>query len=176
MRILGICLVLVVLALAGCAAVAPRDYAGQQPVLDLSRYFDGKLDGWGMVQDRDGRVLRRFHVVIDARWQGQTGTLDEQFTWSDGQAERRVWTLTRGPDGHYTGRAADVVGEARGVAAGNTLQWKYVLRLPPAQGGYDVDIDDWMYLIDADTLLNRSEIRKFGVRFADITIAFRRRD
>lgn len=176
MRNPGIAAALLALVLTSCAVVSPHDYAGQQPVLDLARYFEGRVDGWGMVQDRNGKVLRRFHVVVDAHWEGATGTLDESFTWSDGQAERRVWTLTRGADGQYTGRAADVVGDARGVAVGNALQWKYVLRLPEAQGGYDVDLDDWMYLIDADTLLNRSEIRKFGVRFADITIAFRRRE
>ncbi len=67
-----------------------------------------------------------------------------------------------------------MVGTASGVAHGNALQWKYVLKLPPEQGGWEVDLDDWMYLVDADTLLNRSTITKFGIRFAEITIAFRR--
>ncbi|MSR15646.1 MAG: DUF3833 family protein [Gammaproteobacteria bacterium] len=78
------------------------------------------------------------------------------------------------PYGHrsYTGVAADVVGQAAGQAAGNARQWK---QLPPEQGGHQVDLDDWMHLIDDDTLMNRFEIRKFGIRFADITITFRRR-
>lgn len=49
-----------------------------------------------------------------------------------------------------------------------------MLQLPPEQGGHQVDLDDWMYLIDDDTLMNRAEIRRFGIRFADITITFRR--
>ena len=161
--------------IAGCAAVAPADYAAEQPALALERYFVGTVDGWGMVQDRSGKVLRRFYVKIDARWQGDIGTLDEAFDWSDGKKERRVWTVTRTGAGRYTGRAADVVGEATGVAAGNALQWRYGLKLPPEQGGWEVSLDDWMYLVDEDTMLNRSAITKFGIRFADITIAFRRR-
>ena len=43
------------------------------------------------------------------------------------------------------------------------------------QGGYAVDVDDWMYLVDEDTLLNRSSINKLGIRFGEITIAFRKR-
>jgi hypothetical protein len=153
--------------------VSPDAYRTEQPVLDLARYFNGPVDGWGMVQDRSGKVLRRFTVRIEGKWVGANGTLEEDFIWSDGKKERRVWTITKAGD-RYTGRAGDVVGEAAGVAAGNALQWQYVLQLPADQGGYKVDLDDWMYLVDEQTMLNRSVIKKFGIRFAEITIAFRK--
>jgi hypothetical protein len=162
-------------ALAGCASISPQDYAAGKPVLELDRYFTGTVDGWGIVQDRSGRVLRRFYVRIDCSWTGNTGTLDESFEWSDGKREKRVWTVVKHGGGRYTGAAGDVVGEAAGVAAGNALQWRYVLKLPAEQGGWEVDIDDWMYLVDEKTMLNRSTIEKFGIRFAEISIAFRRR-
>ena len=163
------------LALAGCAVVTPLDYRSERPELDLAQYFDGTIDGWGMVQDRSGKVLRRFYVKIDASWRGDVGTLDESFDWSDGRKEKRVWTVIRADGNHYTGTAGDVVGRATGLAQGNALQWKYVLKLPPEQGGWEVDLDDWMYLVDESTMLNRSVITKFGIRFAEITIAFRKR-
>lgn len=163
------------LAVVGCTTVTPMDYRGEQPTLDLVRYFDGTIDGWGMVQDRSGKVMRRFHVVIEARWAGSVGTLDETFAWSDGGQEKRVWTLTKVDANRYTGTAGDVVGTAQGEAHGNALQWRYVLKLPEAQGGWEVDLDDWMYLVDERIMLNRSVIRKFGIRFGDITIAFRKR-
>jgi Protein of unknown function (DUF3833) len=163
------------LALLGCANVTPSDYRAERPILDLAQYFVGTVDGWGMVQDRSGKVLRRFHVVIEAHWDGDVGTLDETFDWSDGKQEKRVWTITRTDSGRYTGTAADVVGTAQGEAQGNALQWRYVLKLPEVQGGWHVDLDDWMYLVDEATMLNRSVITKFGIRFGDITIAFRKR-
>ncbi|MCG6874338.1 MAG: DUF3833 domain-containing protein [Betaproteobacteria bacterium] len=161
--------------LAGCTTVSPSEYRAARPVLDLTQYFDGTVDGWGMVQDRSGKVLRRFHVVIAAQWTGDVGTLDETFDWSDGKREKRVWTITRRDATRYTGTAADVVGTAEGEAQGNALQWRYVLRLPEEQGGWLVDLDDWMYMVDEATVLNRSVITKFGIRFGDITIAFRKR-
>jgi hypothetical protein len=174
-RLLAPLLLGAALLLTGCASVSPEDYAAEKPVLDLQRYFDGTIDGWGMVQDRSGKVLRRFYVRIEASWKGDTGTLDESFDWSDGKKEKRVWTVEKLDEHRYTGRAHDVIGEAVGRAYGNALQWNYVLKLPPEQDGYEVDLDDWMYLVDDKTLLNRSEIRKFGIRFAEITIAFRKR-
>jgi hypothetical protein len=162
------------LLLSGCATPGVEVYRNEKPQLDLKRYFNGTVDGWGMVQNRSGRVLRRFHVVIVASWDDSKGVLDESFDWSDGKKERRVWHIVKTGD-RYSGSAGDVVGRAAGEAAGNTLRWAYVLKLPPEQGGYEVDVDDWMFLLDDETLLNRSTINKFGIRFGDITISFRKR-
>lgn len=162
------------LLLAGCATVDIKDYAAEQPRLDLRQYFNGTIDGWGLVQDRSGKVTRRFHVVIDAKWNGTTGVLDESFQWSDGKTEKRVWTISKNGD-RYSGTAGDVVGTAAGEAVGNALRWNYVLALPVDDKTYHVDMDDWMYLIDKDTLGNKTRMSKFGVHLAEITIFFRKR-
>jgi hypothetical protein len=107
------------------------DYASEKPVLDLRQYFNGTLDAWGIFTDRSGQGRRRFTVVMECSWQGNEGVLDEAFTYSDGTKQRRIWRLTKpGPDGRYTGRADDVVGEARGQDARQCLRWSYTLALP----------------------------------------------
>lgn len=163
------------LALAGCSSVSVEQYRAQTPVLDLRSYFDGTLDAYGMFQDRSGEVVKRFHVVIEASWQGDTGTLDERFTYSDGTTQRRVWTLVRNGAGRYTGRADDVVGEAQGEAAGNALRWRYVMALPVDGKVYEVDFDDWMFLIDENVMLNRSAMSKFGIHLGEVTLSFSKR-
>lgn len=162
-------------ALAGCAAPTPADYATERPVLDLRRYFDGELIGHGMFSDRSGKVLRRFTVQITGTWNGPEGTLDERFVWSDGKTERRVWRLRELAPGRYSGRADDVVGEAVGASAGNALNWQYTLRLPVDDKVYEVQFDDWMFLIDEKTMLNRAVMSKFGVRLGEVTLSFTRR-
>ena len=163
------------LGLAGCAGVPVERYRAEQPVLDLARYFNGTIDGWGMFQNRSGEVIKRFTVVIDASWQGNVGTLDEQFTWSDGTTSRRVWTITRDEAGRYRGRADDVIGEAAGEAAGNALHWRYVLALPVGDKVYHVDFDDWMFLVDERVMLNRSAMKKWGFHLGEVTLSFTRR-
>ena len=37
-------------------------YRNEKPPLDLARYFNGTIDGYGMFQDRSGKVIKRFHV------------------------------------------------------------------------------------------------------------------
>jgi hypothetical protein len=161
--------------LAGCAGPAVERYRNETPVLDLARYFNGTIDAWGMFQDRSGEVVKRFTVVIEASWQGEVGTLDERFRWSDGSESRRVWTITRQADGRYLGRADDVIGEAVGEAAGNALRWRYVLALPVDGKVVHVDFDDWMFLVDERVMLNRSLMSKWGVRLGEVTLSFTRR-
>ncbi|MFO1308404.1 MAG: DUF3833 domain-containing protein [Burkholderiales bacterium] len=160
--------------LAGCASVDVAQYANERPALDLKRYFDGTIDGWGMFQDRSGKVVTRFHVVIDAKWSGDTGTLDEAFEYADGRRERRVWTIVKDGD-RYSGTAGDVVGTASGTAAGNALHWRYVLALPVEGTVWNMDMDDWMFLMDERTMLNRTTMSKLGVRVGEVTLAFRKR-
>lgn len=162
------------LALAGCAGPTLADHAAQQPVLDLRQYFDGRLRAHGLVTDRGGKVLQRFTVELTGTWQGDTGTLDERFTYADGRRETRVWTLQRQADGRWTGRAADIVGEASGQTAGNALNWRYTLRLPVDGRSWDIDFDDWMFLVDEQVMLNRAVMRKFGIRVGEVLLSFQR--
>jgi hypothetical protein len=159
---------------AGCSGVQVTQYAGQKPAMDLRRYFDGRINGWGMFQERGGEVIKRFTVRIDARWEGDTGTLDEQFAWSDGTTSRRIWTIKDLGNGRYSGRADDVVGEAVGEASGSALRWRYVMALPVDGSIYNVDFDDWMYMIDDKVMLNRSAMSKWGIHFGEVTLSFTR--
>jgi hypothetical protein len=161
--------------LTACAGPQVSDYAGEKPTLDLARYFSGTIDAYGVFTDRSGRVVKRFTVVMDCRWDGNQGVLDERFTYSDGSTERRVWRLTRHADGRYTGTADDVVGEATGQVAGNAFRWGYTLRLPVNGKTYDVQFDDWMYLMDERVMLNKAVMSKFGFRLGEVTLSFVKR-
>jgi hypothetical protein len=159
--------------LAGCAAApTPGDYASEKPVLDLRQYFNGELMGYGVFTDRAGKVVRRFTVLMKCSWQGDSGVLDEYFTYSDGEKQRRIWRLTRLDNGRYIGRADDVVGEAQGQSAGNALNWRYTLSLPVDGKVYEVQFDDWMYLVDERVMLNKAVMSKFGIYLGEVTLAF----
>jgi hypothetical protein len=157
----------------GCASSpTPADYAAEKPVLDLKTYFNGELVAHGLFTDRAGKVVRRFKVQMTGTWQGADGTLDERFTYSDGKTERRVWRLHDEGNGRYSGRADDVLGVAEGQAAGNALNWRYTLKLPVDGTVYEVQFDDWMYLMDERVMLNKAAMSKFGIHLGDVTLSF----
>ena len=158
--------------LTGCANPQVADYAQERPLLELDRYFTGRVLAHGVFQKRGGAVARRFTVVMDCHWEGNQGVLDEAFTYSDGSTERRIWRLTKHADSRYTGRADDVVGEAQGQTSGNAFRWNYTLRLPVDGKEYEVQFDDWMFLVDDRVLLNRATMSKFGVTLGEVLLSF----
>ena len=165
--------------LAGCAGPQVSDYAAEQPVLDMRQYFNGTLDAYGVFTDRSGKVVKRFTVVMKCQWQGppglETGVLDEDFTYSDGTKQRRVWTLKRQSDGRFTGTADDVVGEAAGQEKGNAFRWGYTLKLPVDGRIIEVQFDDWMYLMNDKVMLNKAQMSKFGFKLGEVTLSFVKR-
>lgn len=162
-------------ALTGCASPSVADYAAEKPTLDLARYFDGTLDAHGIFTDRSGKVVKRFTVLMKCRWQGSEGVLDEDFTYSDGTKQKRIWRLKKLGSGRYTGTADDVAGTAEGQEAGNAFNWRYTLKLPVDGKVHEVQFDDWMYLMDERVMLNKARMSKFGVRLGEVTLAFYKR-
>ena len=156
------------MALGGCASQKLETYAQEKPVLDLRQYFNGTLDAYGVFTDYTGTVVKRFKVVMVCTWTGDEGVLDEDFTYSDGTKQKRIWRLTAGPDGSYTG-------VAQGVSAGNALNWRYTLALPVDGKTIEVQMDDWMYLVDEHVMLNKARMRKFGLPLGEVTLSFYKR-
>ena len=161
--------------LSGCGTQKIADYANEKPTLDLRSYFNGVLDAYGVFTDRSGKVVKRFTVVMNCTWQGDNGVLDEDFSYSDGTKQKRVWRLTRLADGSYTGRADDVVGVALGESRGNAFHWAYTLSLPVDGSVYQVQFDDWMYLVNDKVMLNKAAMSKFGIYLGEVTLSFTKR-
>ena len=161
--------------LSGCASPTVDDYASQKPVLDLRTYFNGMVDAWGIFTDRNGKVVKRFTVEMKCQWHNDQGILDEDFVYSDGTKEKRIWKLTDKGHGAYVGTAGDVVGVAEGQTKGNAFNWRYTLALPVEGTVLNVQMDDWMYLMNDRVMLNKARMSKWGVHLGDVTLSFTRR-
>lgn len=162
------------LVLSACGSVDIKDYQGSKPELVLEDFFQGKLTAAGVVQDFSGKVIRKFNVTMDASWLGKQLTLDEDFVYDDGETQKRIWIIQSLGDGKYTGTAGDILGTAEGQAMGSALRWKYEMMLPVDGSEYEVTFDDWMFLVNDSTIINRSDIIKFGVTMAQVTLVIQK--
>lgn len=161
--------------LAGCAGPALEDYKDREPVLTPQEFFAGELSARGVVKDFSGEVIRTFDADISASWDSNgVGTLDEVFRFDDGEVQTRVWTLT--PDnGALHADAGDVVEPGTMRWQGNAINMKYVLRVAYGDGTIDVRMDDWMYLITPDTLINQTTMTKWGIEVGEIVLVISRK-
>jgi hypothetical protein len=156
--------------LLACSSPSLDNYEGTSPSLDLKEFFNGELRAYGMLQNRSGVMTRRFTASIDASWDGDQGTLIEEFQFDDGEVEYRTWHLTDLGNQRYTGTAGDVIGDANGSIIGSVFQWQYVLDVPYKDSTIEVKLDDWLYLIDENHLINKTRLSKFGFKVGELTL------
>jgi hypothetical protein len=145
------------------------------PKLNLEDYFDGHVTAQGQFQDIFGKVRQRFDVDINGAWDGTTLTLVEDFTYSDNTTEQRIWRLTKTGADRWSGTADGVIGTAIGVENENRFNWKYRIDLPSGDKTTTVAFDDWMWLVDDQTLFNKAYMKRWGVTVGDVFIVFKKR-
>lgn len=160
----------VLIMLSSCGGKNLDYYKGTSPKVDIKEYFNGSIKAWGIVQDWRGRVVSKFDIDMVGKWDGDTGTLTENFMYYDGKKQERVWTIKKLADGSYEGTAADILDKATGNTEGNAARWSYVMDLPVDGTTYRITFDDWMWLMNDGVLINRSYLKKFGLTVTELTI------
>lgn len=167
--LLGVCLMF-----SGCYSTKVEHYADQEPTINLRDFFTGEIRGWGLVQDRKGRVIKRFDFDMVGRWDGNNGVLDEEFVYYDGDKQSRSWRIEDLGGGKYRGEADDVIGEAQIDQSGSALNLRYELVVPIGNSDYRFKFDDWMWRMNDGVVINRAVMRKFGVRVAELTVVMQK--
>ena len=158
------------LFLSACATVSQQDYAGNLPAIDVRHFFNGDLSAHGIVKNRSGKVIRYFNASIKASWENNIGTLDEIFYFDDGEIQKRIWTLQSDATGQLIGSANDVIGSSPLFVSGNSLFMDYVLRVPYDDDTIDLSIDDRMYRVSDNIIINESTMSKWGFDVGQIVL------
>ncbi len=161
----------ILISLSSCST-ALEEYSQEDGNFDIKEYFTGNVVARGVIQDYSSKVNRRFCVDIEGTWQGSEGLLAEKFYFDDGEISYRNWQLSKHPDGSYQGTAEDVVGTAIGKHQGFAFQFQYQLSLVIDDTTYQVEMDDWMYQLNDSHVLNKTVMRKLGVKVAEVTLFF----
>lgn len=172
-----LCLILLALVVQrlffSFAAQAPQAYAGSDPIFDIRKVLVGPIISEGVIFGPTGQMTSRFVAQMDGTWLGDRGTLAEDFHYANGTTQQRLWTLSLDENGTITGTAPDIIGTAKGRQSGSTVRMTYRIRLPEDAGGHVLDVVDWMYLMPNGTILNKSEMRKFGIKVAELVASIR---
>jgi len=164
-------------AVWGFRAQKLDDYAIEatdaSPPPDINALLGRRFEAHGLIFDYTGRARSRFFAEIEGAFDGADGTLKERFRYASGETDRREWTIRLGPDGRrFEATAPDVVGVAEGELKGDAIRMTYRLQLPERAGGHVLDVVDWLYLMNDGAVVNRSEMRKFGFKAAELIAVF----
>lgn len=168
------------MVLMGCSTnVSVEENAAGGSPLVLEEFFKGELGAHGVILSRGGAVRRSFNAVMRGQWREEsgvlTGVLTEDFVFNDGEELQRRWEFTKTGDRTYEGIASDVDGVAALATSGNALRMDYTLMVPMSGRTVNVDVEDWLWLMEPGVMVNKSTMRKWGFRVGEIITTIVRR-
>jgi hypothetical protein len=156
-----------------------QDFKNSKPTLLPEQFLTGELRGWGVVETVLGRLIRRFTVEAEGRWdeERQLLSLNEEWRFDNGHVDRLRWRIRRLSSGTYRGEEERLVEEAQGEQSGAAFRWRYTRRVPQKDGSeLGLDFDDWFWRIDEDTLIIKGTTGRFGLPFATLHATYQRLD
>ena len=146
-------------------------YLDLEPRLSIESYFNGSIKAWGLIQDRRGNVITRFEADMLASWEDGQCILEEKFLYhGTGETQMRTWIIKKSGPLEYEGTAGDIIGIAKGKSFGNAIYWSYEMDVPVSDTTYRLKFDDWMWALPGDVVINRSYLKKFGFKVAELTL------
>jgi hypothetical protein len=151
------------------------DFAGKGPEFRPEDFFDGRLEGWGVLERPTGGVQKRFKVAAEGRSFADGVRYTETWTFDDGHVDTLNWEIRREADGRYTGHEDRSEGEAEGEQAGCAFHWTYSRDTPQPDGkSMKLNFDDWFFRIDETAAVARGTAGRMGLPFATAHVTYRR--
>lgn len=139
----------------------------------LEDYFRGTTTAEGQFTAING-VRRAFRVDLHGRWNGRVLTLVEDFTYADGERDRKTWRFRKTGPGLYRGTREDVIGETEVRIVGDTARFSYDVYLDGEAQKNRVHFSDTMRLRPDGTVLNTAWVSKYGFPVARTRVTFSR--
>ncbi|MCE2731376.1 MAG: DUF3833 domain-containing protein [Rickettsiaceae bacterium] len=159
----------------GCSNNSIDYYSNKKNKIDLRAFFQGEIEGWGALFDYRGRQTRSFYVTLKGTWDKNRGVLEEWFIFDNGEKTERKWEINFSNDLMFIGTAKDIVGEAKGKQNGNAVNLNYVLNIPYNNSTINLNMDDWMFLVEDNIILNRTSMKKFGFKVGEIVLFMKKK-
>ena len=160
-------------ALAGCSDPLPvKSFAGR-PRFDPVTFFAGSVLSWGVLENRSGQPTDIVTTDGIGQPEGPDGLHFLQHVHVGTEpVTTRDWHMRRVGPGRFDAEANDMVGTAHGEADGRAFHWQWTLAIRPGNPLANVTMDQWWYLQDDGSMLNRTIITKLGIVVAEVTEHF----
>ncbi|WP_457301867.1 DUF3833 family protein [Phyllobacterium sp. P5_D12] len=141
--------------------------------LVLEKYFVGNTRAEGQFSAING-VKKSFKVQLSGRWNGKRLLLREDFTYADGEKDRKTWQFVKTSPTTYVGIREDVVGRTLVTVKGDTARFSYDVYLDGKTRNNRVRFHDKMTLKSDGVLINDAWVSKYGFPVACTHVKFRK--
>jgi len=154
-----------------------EDFEGTGPAFRPEAFFDGRMEGWGVLEGPTGALQKRFTVAAEGRAEGGVIRYRETWTFDDGHVDTLNWEIRPQGGDRYGGTEDRSEGEAEGRRAGCAFHWQYTRDTPQPDGkSLKLNFDDWFFQIDQTVVVAKGTAGRLGLPFATAHVTYRRLD
>lgn len=150
-----------------CAIFQPKekvveqlDYLkGSSVKMNYRDFFNGKVEGFAIKKDQDGKIINSYKVQINGSWEGNRGVVKNNYIYFDGKKDNRTWLVTIDQDGTYEAIGHDIIKPIRGEQIGNSARASYSLK-GDNKSKEEILFTDTMHLIDSESMIVIQDYKK----------------
>jgi hypothetical protein len=153
------------------------DFKNTTPEFLPEEFFNGRLEGWGVLESLIGGLQKRATISAEGKWDAaaQAVRFTETYRFDDGHVDTLQWTIRKLGPGQYSGAEPRLDGEAAGEQAGCAFHWQYTRETPQKDGSTTkLNFDDWFYRIDDNACMVRGSAGRAGLPFATAHVTYRK--
>jgi hypothetical protein len=153
------------------------DFKDTTPEFLPEEFFDGKVEGWAVLESPVGGLQKRATIVAEGKWDAgsQAVRFVETYRFDDGHIDTLSWVIRREASRRYSGSEATLDGDAVGEQAGCAFHWSYTRHVPQSYGTTTkLNFDDWFYLIDERACIVRGSAGRAGLPFVTAHVTYRK--
>ena len=144
--------------------------------MDIRKYFNGKIEGWGILTDDKNIVIKRFTIKANGSWDGDKGVVQMQYFFSDGKRDSRTWLFTVDDAEHYSAIGHDVIGNSVGQQVDGVSRMIYDVNMMLDGFKQKINMEEISYNIDDKAIIMVANLKKSGLNKGRMIISLKKID
>jgi virulence-associated protein VapD len=150
------------------------NYNKKLPAFSMESYFSNKVTALGyMTFFYPHKTIKDIKIFFSGKFHNNTLTLKENYTDNDSKV-LRTWSFKKTSSSCYIGKESNVKGIIKVSIYDNKLNMKYKFKTSYKKIYFSVNVKDSMYLVDKETLINKTIVSKYGITLAESFLVYKK--
>ena len=146
----------------------------QFPKLIFEEFFDGEVSAKGhLIQYYPKIKKKKLFINFKGEFKKNTLYIKENY-FEDNLNIVREWKFIKISNNYFIGDEKNVYGKIKVFINNNELKMKYFFKIIFKKISIKVNVQDDMYLLNANEIINSTKVTKYKIRLADTLLMYKK--
>ncbi len=141
--------------------------------LNFEKFFTGKVVANGyMIFFYPKKREKIVKILFAGNFKNNKLSLKENYFENNTKTSTRNWFFKKLSDDKYIGNEKNIVKPFKLIIKNSSLEMNYKFKTQFKSFNFNVSVEDKMYLIKKNTIINRTKISKFNISIAETFLLY----